>query len=57
MSAICQNRALYVVVSVLNKSTMAQNSMVDMVIEASDVRGATGGAGSVVGGSVEITQA
>ena len=50
MSAICQNRALCVVVSVLNKCTMARNSMADMVIEASDVGGIVGG----IGGSIEV---
>ena len=50
MSAICQNIALCVVVSVLNKCTMARNSMADMVIEAFDVGGIAGG----IGGSVEV---
>ena len=48
MSAIYQTRALCVVVSVLNKCTMARNSMADMVIKASDVGGIAGG------GSVEV---
>ena len=54
MSAICRNRALCVVVSVLNKCIMAQNSVANMVIEVSDVEGAASGIGGVVGGSVEI---
>ena len=54
MSAICRNRALCLVVSVLNKCTMARNSMANMVIEASDVGGAAGGTGDVARGSVEV---
>ena len=54
MSTIYQNRALCVVVSVLNKCTMTRNSMTDMVIEASDVGGAAGGTRGVVGGSIEV---
>ena len=54
MSVICRNRALCVAVSVLNKCTMTRNSMADMVIEASDVGGAAGGTGDIVGGSVEV---
>ena len=54
MSAICRNKALCIVVSVLNKCTMARNSVVDVVIEASDVGGAAGGTGGVAGGSVEV---
>ena len=54
MSAIYQTRALCVVVSVLNKCTMARNSVVDVVIEASDVGGAAGGTGGVAEGSVEV---
>ena len=54
MSAICQNRALCVVVSVWNKYTMARNSVADMVIEAFDVRDATGGTEGVAGGSVKV---
>ena len=54
MCAICWNRALCVAVSVLNKYTMAQNSMADMVIEASDVGGAVSGTRGVVGGSIKV---
>ena len=54
MSAIYQTRALCVVVSVLNKCTMARNSMADMVIKASDVGGAVGGTRDVAEGSVEV---
>ena len=54
MFAICRNRALYVAVSVLNNSTMARNSVPNMVIKSSDVGGAVGGTGGVAGGSVEV---
>ena len=54
MSAIYQNKTLCVLVSVWNKCTMAQNSMADMVMEASDVGGATGGTRGVVRGTVEV---
>ena len=54
MSAICRNRALCVMVSVLNKCTMAQNSVADMVIEVSNVGGATSGIGGVARGSVDV---
>ena len=43
MSAIYRNKALWVVVSVWNKCTMARNSVAEMVMEVSDVEGATGG--------------
>ena len=33
---------------------MARNSMEDMVMEASDVGGTTGGIGGVTGGTVEV---
>ena len=45
---------LCVVVSVLNKCTMAQNSVAEMVMEAFNVEGVAGGIGGVVGGSVEV---
>ena len=54
MSTICRNKAVCVVVSVWNVCTMAQNSTAKMVIEASDVEGAAGGTGGVVGGTVEV---
>ena len=54
MSLICRNRALCVAVSVLNNYIMARNSVAVMVIGASDVGGAVGGIGDVVGGSVEV---
>ena len=54
MSTICQNRALCIVVSVLNKFIMAWNFVADMVIGASNVGGATGGTEGVVGGSIEV---
>ena len=54
MSAICWNRALCIVVSVLNNSIMARNSEPDTVIKSSNVGGATGGTGGVTGGSVEV---
>ena len=52
MAAICKNKALCVVVSVWNVCTMARNSVVEMVMEASDVEGAAGGSAGVVGGVV-----
>ena len=52
MSAIYRNKALCVVVSVWNKCTMAQNSVAEMVVEALDVDGASGGTTGVVGGAV-----
>ena len=54
MSAICRNRALCVVASVLNKCIMARNSMANMVIEVSDVEGVASGTGGVVRESIEI---
>ena len=54
MSAIYQTRALCVVVSVLNKCTMARNSVPDTVIKSSDVGGAGGGVEGVARGSVEV---
>ena len=54
MFAIFQNRALSIAVSVLNNCTMARNIEPDTMIKSSDVRGATGGTGSVVGGSIEV---
>ena len=54
MSTICRNRALCVVVSVLNKCIMARNFVADMVIKASDVEGAASGTEGVAGGLVEI---
>ncbi|WKA10570.1 hypothetical protein VitviT2T_028135 [Vitis vinifera] len=45
---------LCVVVSVLNKCTMVQNSVAEMVMEAFNVEGVAGGIGGVVGGSVEV---
>ena len=41
-----------VVVSVWNVCTMARNSVVEMMMEASDVEGASGGTTGVVGGAV-----
>ena len=43
MSARCRDRALCVAVSVWNKCTMARNSVVEMVMEVTDVDGAIGG--------------
>ena len=54
MFAIYWNRALCVAVNILNKSTMARNSEPDTVIKSSDVGGAVGGIGGVVGRSVEV---
>ena len=54
MSAICQNKALCIVVSVWNKCTMTRNYVAEMVMEASDVEGATGGTTRVIGGAVEV---
>ena len=54
MSAICWNRALCIVVSVLNNSIMARNSEPDTVTKSSDVEAAVGGTGGVAGGSVEV---
>ena len=54
MLAICRNKALCVVVSVWNKCTMTRNSVAKIVMEASDVEGATGGTRGVAGGSVEV---
>ena len=54
MSARCRDRALCVAVSVLNKCTMARNSVANMVIEASDIGGAAGGTRGVAGGSAEV---
>ena len=42
MSTICKNKTLCVVVSVWNKCTMAQNSMVDIVMKGSDVEDVAG---------------
>ena len=42
-------------INVWNKCIMTRNSMTDMVNEASDVEGATGGKRGVTGGSVEMT--
>ena len=50
--AICQNKALCVVVNVWNVCTMVQNSIVEMVMEASDVEGASGGTVRVVKGAI-----
>ena len=52
MTTICQNKALCVVVSVWNVCTMARNSVVEMVMEASDVEGASDGTVRVVEGAV-----
>ena len=52
MAAIYWNKALCVVVSVWNVCTMAQNSVVEMVMEASNVEGAASGSTGVVGGVV-----
>ena len=49
MSVICRNNVVCVVVSVWNVCTMARNSVAEMVMEASDVEGAAGGTGGVVG--------
>ena len=57
MSTIYQNKALCVVVSVWNKCPMAQNSMAEMVMEASNVEGAASGIGGVVRGSIEVASA
>ena len=54
MFSIYRNKALCVIVSVWKKCTMARNSMEDMVMEASDVGGTTGGIGGVTGGTVEV---
>ena len=54
MSARCRDRALCVAVSVLKKCTMARNYVANMVIEASDIRGAAGGTRGVAGGSAEV---
>ena len=54
MFVIYRNRALCVMVNVLNKCIMARNSVANMVIRASDVGGAVGGIGDVAGGSVEV---
>ena len=43
MVAICQNKALCVMVSVWNICTMTRNSVAEMVMKASDVKGAAGG--------------
>ena len=43
MTAIYRNKAVCVVVSVWNICTVARNSMAEMVMEASDVEGASGG--------------
>ena len=55
MLAIYRNKALCVVVNVWNKCTMARNSVVEIVMEASNVKGATDGIAGVVGGKVEVT--
>ena len=52
--AICQNKALCVVVSVWNKCTITQKSVPEMMMEAFDVEGAAGGTGRVVEGVVEV---
>ena len=54
MSTICRNKALCIAVSVSNKFIMARNSVIDMVIGASDVGDAVGGIGDVAGGSIEV---
>ena len=54
MFVIYRNRALCVMVNVLNKCIMARNSVANMVIRASDVGGAVGGIGDVAGGSIEV---
>ena len=54
MSAICQNKALCIVVSVWNKCTITQKSVPEMMMEAFDVEGAAGGTGRVVEGVVEV---
>ena len=54
MTAIYRNKALCVVVSVWNKCTMARKSVAEMVMETSDVEGATSGTTGVVRGVVEV---
>ena len=54
MSAIFQNKAVCVVVSVWNVCTMARNSMAEMVMEASDVEGASDETTGVVGGAIKV---
>ena len=54
MSTICRNKALCIAVSVSNKFIMARNSVIDMVIGASDVGDAVGGTRGVVGGSIKV---
>ena len=52
MAAIYQNKAVRVVVSVWNVYTMARKYMAEMVMEASDVEGASGGTVGMVGGAI-----
>ena len=49
---ICRNKVVCVVVSVWNVCTMAQNSVAEMVMEASDVEGASSGTARVVGEAI-----
>ena len=54
MAAIYWNKAVCVVVSVWNVCTMARNSVAEMVMEASDVEGASDETTGVVGGAVKV---